>query len=57
MHCALLIRKSTDKLLVEHFFVIRKFPGPFVLHTFELGNSIAQPYCRCTAPIGPTYYY
>ena len=24
-----------------------------LLQTFELGNSRAQPYCKCTAPIGP----
>ena len=33
----LLIRRSIDNLLAEtlQFFVIRKFPGPIVLQTFE----------------------
>ena len=41
--CEMLIRSSRDKLLAEHFFVMRKFPGPIVLQTFELENSRAQP--------------
>ena len=44
--CDLLIRRSIDKL-----FVIRKFPGPFVLQTFEFENSRAQPYFIHTASI------
>ena len=35
--------------------VIRKFPGPIVPKTIELGKSGAQPYCIRTASFGPNY--
>ena len=38
------IRRFMNKLLAEHSFVIRIFPGPLVLRVSELGKSRAQPY-------------
>ena len=52
--CELLKRRSIDRLFAE-YLLIRKFPGPIVLQTFELGNPRAQPYFIRIAPIGPIY--
>ena len=46
---------ALNDLLINNFFLIRKFPGPKVMQTFEMGNSKAQQYCIRTAPIGSIY--
>ena len=42
VYIVLLIRRSIHKLLAEHFFVISKFPGPFVTQIMEKGSYMAQ---------------
>ena len=54
--CELLIRRSMDKLLAEHF-CNREIPGPnrIVLNKVDFGNSRAQHTAYGTSPFGPIY--